>query len=65
MLVGHLFEDSHLSLQTWGSRRSLAPIEFHEGRDLASFLRLISSWSSISVQGRKGIEFGSLVESAG
>ena len=39
-------------MQICGSRRSLAPIDFHDGRDLLSFLRFINSWSSVSVQGR-------------
>ena len=53
------------NLHVWGSRRNLAPIDFHEGRDLVSFLRLISSWSSMSVQGRKGAEPWPRAESAG
>ena len=53
---------AHLSLQTWRSRRSLAPIIFHDGRDLVSLLRLTSSLSSLSVHGwnQDGLPAGSM-----
>ena len=44
----------HLNLHTWGSRWSLAPIVFQEGRDFVSCFILISSWSSALVHGRNG-----------
>ena len=42
------FRMPHRSLQTCGSRRSLAPIVFQEGRDLVSCFMLASSRSSAS-----------------
>ena len=52
MLVGHLLKMFQRIFHICGSSRNLAPIDFHDGRDLLSFLRLINSWSSAPVQGR-------------